>query len=536
MFPHDVVANAPRIISDLRTFFPPQEGTFLIGPMAKLGWGTPTLVTPLARRHHRDPRQHRDPRRAEGRAARRGRGADRPAGQLHRRHRVRQEAASASSPSLFDSRVLLHHDRGRDGRAGRLRRRRRTSCSASAASIRVQRRRRCRSRSPSGSPSDILNNPLRGSAVEGYFAVTSNTVQFGARAELFFGFERAQRRGSPRLRRAVPVLAASTSSSRSRRRSRSRSSASGCSASRLQLDAVEGPTPWHAKGTGSISLLLLRHRRRLRRHLGRERATPRCRRSTSCRCSRPSSTSPRTGARCCRRATTCWSRCARSIAADGTLVLHPVGTLRVSQRAVPLGPHARQGRQPEARRRQAASTLGVDHRRPRARAATSRSRSRRRSSRSSATPRSCPRPPIEDMHGGIELSVSRRPADASGPHGQAGRPLRADHHRHAASAHACSASSRFAGPLFDHFLGRQRGRAVDAVAGRAGRSCSPFEDKIAVSRRRLRRGHHGRQHDVAGRRVRQRGGGRRTPRAAGQRADPVSPSTLHVIPAFEAAA
>ena len=66
MFPHDVVANAPRIISDLRTFFPPQEGTFLIGPMAKLGWGTPTLVSALARRDHRDPRQHRDPRRAEG--------------------------------------------------------------------------------------------------------------------------------------------------------------------------------------------------------------------------------------------------------------------------------------------------------------------------------------------------------------------------------------------------------------------------------------------------------------------------------------
>jgi hypothetical protein len=45
MFPHDVVANAPRIISDLQRFFPAQQGTFLIGPMAKLGWGTPALVT-----------------------------------------------------------------------------------------------------------------------------------------------------------------------------------------------------------------------------------------------------------------------------------------------------------------------------------------------------------------------------------------------------------------------------------------------------------------------------------------------------------
>jgi len=45
MFPQDVVANAPRIISDLRAIFPPQDGTFLIGPMARLGWGEPTLIS-----------------------------------------------------------------------------------------------------------------------------------------------------------------------------------------------------------------------------------------------------------------------------------------------------------------------------------------------------------------------------------------------------------------------------------------------------------------------------------------------------------
>jgi hypothetical protein len=45
MFPHDVIANAPRIISDLQAFFPPHPGTFLVGPMAKLGWGEPTLVS-----------------------------------------------------------------------------------------------------------------------------------------------------------------------------------------------------------------------------------------------------------------------------------------------------------------------------------------------------------------------------------------------------------------------------------------------------------------------------------------------------------
>jgi len=45
LFPTNVVENAPRILSDLRVIFPPQRGRFLIGPMAKIGWGTPTLIS-----------------------------------------------------------------------------------------------------------------------------------------------------------------------------------------------------------------------------------------------------------------------------------------------------------------------------------------------------------------------------------------------------------------------------------------------------------------------------------------------------------
>ncbi|MCP4314777.1 MAG: hypothetical protein GY789_01735 [Hyphomicrobiales bacterium] len=45
LFPDDVVANAASIIADLQSVFPPMEGRFVVGPMAKLGWGTPTLVT-----------------------------------------------------------------------------------------------------------------------------------------------------------------------------------------------------------------------------------------------------------------------------------------------------------------------------------------------------------------------------------------------------------------------------------------------------------------------------------------------------------
>jgi hypothetical protein len=45
LFPNDPIKNAPQIISDIRNFFPPAEGRYLFGPMLQLGWGTPTLIT-----------------------------------------------------------------------------------------------------------------------------------------------------------------------------------------------------------------------------------------------------------------------------------------------------------------------------------------------------------------------------------------------------------------------------------------------------------------------------------------------------------
>ena len=45
LFPTDIVANADRILSDLRQVFPAARGRFIFGPMAKIGWGTPTLLT-----------------------------------------------------------------------------------------------------------------------------------------------------------------------------------------------------------------------------------------------------------------------------------------------------------------------------------------------------------------------------------------------------------------------------------------------------------------------------------------------------------
>jgi hypothetical protein len=45
LFPENVIANISRIISDIKQFFPPQPDHFVVGPMAKLGWGTPSIIT-----------------------------------------------------------------------------------------------------------------------------------------------------------------------------------------------------------------------------------------------------------------------------------------------------------------------------------------------------------------------------------------------------------------------------------------------------------------------------------------------------------
>ncbi|MFT4958725.1 MAG: hypothetical protein ACI9EZ_002059, partial [Halobacteriales archaeon] len=45
LFPENPIANSQRIISDLRSIFPPRADTHVFGPLARIGWGTPTLIT-----------------------------------------------------------------------------------------------------------------------------------------------------------------------------------------------------------------------------------------------------------------------------------------------------------------------------------------------------------------------------------------------------------------------------------------------------------------------------------------------------------
>jgi len=44
LFPRDPIANAPKIISDLTSVFPPAPDRFVFGPMAILGWGAKSLI------------------------------------------------------------------------------------------------------------------------------------------------------------------------------------------------------------------------------------------------------------------------------------------------------------------------------------------------------------------------------------------------------------------------------------------------------------------------------------------------------------
>jgi hypothetical protein len=44
LFPKDPAARAPEIIRDLQAYFPPAEDRYTFGPLAKIGWGTPNVL------------------------------------------------------------------------------------------------------------------------------------------------------------------------------------------------------------------------------------------------------------------------------------------------------------------------------------------------------------------------------------------------------------------------------------------------------------------------------------------------------------
>ena len=331
MFPRDIVANAPKIISDLRTFFPPREGTFLIGPMAKLGWGTPTLVSVSLGIIIEIP----------GNIAILGVlkvviPADDVAliklqvnfiGAIEfDKKRVWFFAA------LFDSRIVFLTIEGEMGLLvawGED-----ANFVVSVGGFHPQ-----FSPPPLPFPSprrisvSLLSSPIARVRIEGYFAVTSNTVQFGARVEVFFGLDVLNVQGHlafDALFQFSPfyfIIEISASFS-------VKVFGIGLFSVRVR-GSLDGPAPWHVKGHGSISLLFWDIDVDFETTWGDRRDTQlppiavlpllsaELDKADSWRALPPSSASLFVSLR-------------KMPAEEAALVLHPMGVLRISQRAVPL--------------------------------------------------------------------------------------------------------------------------------------------------------------------------------------------------------
>lgn len=251
LFPRDIVANATQIISDLRAFFPPQNGVFLIGPMLKLGWGTPTLVSLTIGIIIEIP------------------GNIAIVGVL----RVALPAEEAAVvvlqvsfigaiefdksrgwffASLFDSRVLFITISGEMGLLIAF-----GNDANFVVSVGGFHPRYAPPALPFPSPRrialDILNTDFARIRAEGYFAVTSNSVQFGCRAEAFFGFDVLNVSGHFQLDALIrfsPFYFIIGFSSHFE----VKVFGIGVWGLRIRLE-VEGPTPWRARGSAGISLL-----------------------------------------------------------------------------------------------------------------------------------------------------------------------------------------------------------------------------------------------------------------------------------------
>jgi hypothetical protein len=330
MFPHDVVANAPRIISDLKALFPQKEGTFLIGPMAKLGWGTPTLVSVSLGLIIEIP----------GNVAILG--VLKVVLPTEDAALVRLQVNFAGAiefdkkrlyffAALFDSRVVFITIEGEMGLLVAF-----GDNPDFVVSVGGFHPQFTPPPLPFPTPRRIsvslINTDYARVVIEGYFAVTSNTVQFGARAEMFFGLDALNVQGElsfDALFQFSPfhfVIQISASFS-------VKVFGIGLFSVRLR-GSLEGPSRWRARGTASISLLFFDISVDVDVSWGESADTllppiqvmplfrAELEKAESWRALLPAANGLRVSL--------------RKLPESDTLVLHPVGVLRVSQRRMPL--------------------------------------------------------------------------------------------------------------------------------------------------------------------------------------------------------
>lgn len=331
MFPAEVIANAPQIISDMRRFSPPEEGTFLIGPMAKLGWGTPALVTASLGVIIEVP---------PGNIAILGvlkcMLPDEDAALLVLQVKFIGALEVDKSrlwflASLYGSRVLFITIGGEMGlfiawgndpefvlSVGGFH----PKFNPPALPFPV----------PQRVSLSILDTSFARIRVEGYFAVTSNTAQFGAAAELYFGvsaFSIEGHLGFDALFQFSPfyfIISISASMS-------VKVFGAGLFSVRIRGE-LEGTSPWHVEGEGSISILFWDIDVPFSHTWGDSADTvlPQIEALPILKAEFEKRENwvalPPGGSQL--------SVSLRAIEASVELVLHPVGTLRISQRAVPL--------------------------------------------------------------------------------------------------------------------------------------------------------------------------------------------------------
>jgi len=333
MFPQDVIANAPKIISDLRTIFPPENDKFLIGPFVKIGWGTPTLISIALGIIIEIP----------GNIAIVGvikvaLPADDVALIV-----LQVNFAGAIEfdkqrlyffASLFESRILFITLQGEMGLLVAYGDDANFVLSVGGFHPRFN-------PPPLPFPSpvriafDIVNTPTYLIRVEAYFAVTSNTVQFGAHADLRFGFSDFGIEGhigfDVLIQFSPFYFIAQISASVSLK-------AFGVGLFSIRLSfSLEGPTPYRAKGRGSLSILFFEISADFDVTWGEARETTlppiavinlltaEFQKDANWTALLPTSSNLLVSLR----------KLDSASVAD-TLVLHPVGTLLVTQKAVPL--------------------------------------------------------------------------------------------------------------------------------------------------------------------------------------------------------
>jgi hypothetical protein len=250
MFPHDVIANAPRIISDLSAIFPAQEGVFLIGPMAKIGWGEPTLISLSLGVIIQIP---------PGDAVILGvLRVALPADDVA--VLVLQVAFAGVLEfskqrfyffaSLFDSHILSITITGQMGVLFAY-----GEDANFVLSVGGFHPQFTPPPLPFPAPQrislDLVNESYARIHADGYFAVTTNTVQFGTHSDFFFGFSSCSVTGSAGFDALIQFspfhFTAEISSQFSVK-------VFGIGVYGVGIDvALDGPTPWHAHGTASLS-------------------------------------------------------------------------------------------------------------------------------------------------------------------------------------------------------------------------------------------------------------------------------------------